>query len=253
MGSDDRQALVSLVFDPRGPHGLIELIASERAVKYPEDMVAPVQTTLSEAFMLTELLRPDIRTDGAEPEQRIVYSDISWKQYLAFDKELGNDRSGPRLYYLDGQLEIMSTSDQHERIKKWIADLLAVYFDETGIEIMPRGQATMRLALKKAGAEPDESWCIGEEKKFPDLVLEIALSSGGINKLKTYQRFRVPEVWIWRKGKLEVHVLNRSGAYEQLQRSRLLPGLDLPLLEKCVTIRSWQQARRAFRAGLSKG
>jgi Uma2 family endonuclease len=231
---------------------VIELIARERPLKYPEDMVAPVQTALSEAFMLTEVLRPDIRFNGVEPEQRIVYSDISWKQYLAFDKELGDDRSGPRLYYLDGQLEIMSTSDEHERLKKWISGFLELYFDETGIEIMPRGQATMRLALKKAGAEPDESWCIGDEKKFPDLVLEIALSSGGINKLKTYQRFRVPEAWIWRKGKLEIHGLNRSGVYEQIQKSKLLPDLDVPLLEKCVMIRSWQQARRAFRAGLTK-
>lgn len=214
-------------------------------------MVAPVQTSLQEASVLTELLRPDIRSEGAEPEQRIVYSDISWERYLDFDNELGDDRPGPRLYYLDGQLEIMSTSEEHERIKKWIADLMAVYFEETGIEIMPRGQATMRAALKKAGAEPDESWCIGEEKKFPDLVLEIALSSGGINKLATYQRFRVPEVWLWRKGKLEIHCLSRSSVYERTQKSRLLPGLDVAALEKCVAIRSWQQARRTFRARFS--
>jgi hypothetical protein len=29
----------------------------------------------------------------------------------------------------------------------------------------------------------------------------------------------------------------------------LLPDLDIALLERCVAIRSWQQARRAFRAG----
>jgi Uma2 family endonuclease len=215
-------------------------------------MVAPVQTDSREASVLTELLRPDIRFQGAEPEQRVVYSDISWERYLAFDKELGDDRPGPRLYYLDGQLEIMSTSDEHEKIKRWISGLLEVYFDEIGIEVMPRGQATMRLALKKAGAEPNESWCIGEEKKFPDLVLEVALSSGGINKLETYWRFRVPEVWFWRKGTLEIHSLNRSGLYERIQKSRLLPGLEVSELEKCVAIRSWQQARRTFRAWLAK-
>ena len=61
----------------------------------------------------------------------------------------------------------------------------------------------MRLALKQAGAEPDKSWCIGQEKEFPDLVLEIALTSGGINKLEIYRRFKVPEVWFWRRNKLE--------------------------------------------------
>ena len=37
-----------------------------------------------------------------------------------------------------------------------------------------------------------------------------------------------------------------------LSRSRLLPGLDTSLLEGCAAIRSWQQARQAFRAGLTK-
>src|SRR5438067_13645037 len=135
-----------------------------------------------------EQLRPAPLALGAEPEQRVVFCGISWEQYLDFDKKLGDDRPGPRLYYLDGELEIMSTSDEHERIKKLIGGLLEIYFDESGAEIMPRGQATMRLAMKKSGAEPDESWCIGEEKEFPDVVLEIALTSGGIDKLDVYRR-----------------------------------------------------------------
>jgi Uma2 family endonuclease len=117
---------------------------------------------------------------------------------------------------------------------------------------MPRGQATMRLALKQAGAEPDEAWCIGEEKEFPDLVLEIALSGGGVNKLEVYRRFKVPEVWFWRGNRLEIFVLGKSGTYEAFSKSRLLPNLDISLLQSCVAIRSWLQARHAFRAGLAK-
>jgi len=60
----------------------------------------------------------------------------------------------------------------------------------------------MRI-LKEAGAESDESWCFGQQKQFPDLVLEIALSSGGLDKLEIYCRFAVSEVWLWRKGGLE--------------------------------------------------
>jgi hypothetical protein len=50
-----------------------------------------------------------------------------------------------------------------QRIKTWIGDLPTTYFDEIEDKIIPCGQATMRLALKEAGAEPDESWCLGEE------------------------------------------------------------------------------------------
>ena len=214
-------------------------------------MVAPVVTSRSEETELDDLLRPEPLADGTEPEQRVVYCAISWNHYLAFDKKLGDDRPGPQLYYLDGELEIMTTSNEHERVKEWMGDLLADYFFETGTEIMPRGQATMRLALKQAGAEPDKSWCIGEEKEFPNLVLEIALTSGGVNKLEIYRRFKVPEVWFWRRNKLDIFVLGSSGTYEPSPRSRLLPSLDISLLERCVAIRSWRQARQTFRAGLS--
>ena len=195
---------------------------------------------------------PGPLANGHEPESRVVHSGISWENYLAFDKALGDDRPGPRFYYCDGELEIMSTSEEHERIKKWLACFLEDYLFEVGGEIFTRGQATMRLS-QQAGAEPDESWCFSQEKEFPDLVLEIALTSGGIRKLELYRRFQVPEVWFWRRGKLEVFALSSDGAdYDEMPAggSRLLPGLDTGLLERCVAMDSWQAARRAFRAGL---
>src|ERR1043166_4545091 len=129
-------------------------------------MVAAVLTNENGEAKLDELLRPEPLALGAEPEQRVVFCGMSWARYLDFDKELGDDRPGPRLYYLDGKLEIMTTSNEHERIKEWIGDFLADYFMQAGIEIIARGQATMRLALQEAGAEPDKSWCIGQEKEF---------------------------------------------------------------------------------------
>ncbi len=219
-------------------------------------MTAPVLTPEDEQIVLEEvfreLLRVESPAEGPQPELRIIFCPYSWDRYLAFDEKLGHDRPGPRLYYLDGQLELMTTSHEHERIKEWFGTLLDIYFEHTAINIMPRGQATMRLDLKEAGAEPDKSWCIGEEKPFPDLVLEIALTSGGVNKLEIYRRFQIPEVWFWRRNKLELFALNSAGSYEPLRKSRLLPELDISLLERCVAINSWQKARQTFRASLPK-
>jgi Uma2 family endonuclease len=163
------------------------------------------------------------------------------------DQSLGGDRSNPRLYYLAGVLEIMTISGEHERIKKWIGNFLAMYFEEVGAVDRPRGEATLRAALKQAGAAPDESWSLGEVK-------EIALSSGGIDKLELYQRFLVPEVRIWRSHRLEIYSLSAAGAGYELvpARSPLLPDLDIALLEQCVGILDWPQARKTFRAGLQK-
>jgi len=213
-------------------------------------MVASVLNHPDREAAFEELLQPERAPDSA-PEQRVVVCGVSWKRYLDFDKKLGDDRPGPRLYYLDGELEIMTTSNEHERIKKWVGGFLEDYFLEMGIEIYTRGQATMRAPLKQAGAEPDESWCIGSEKKFPDLVLEIALTSGGVSKLEVYRRFEVPEVWLWRRNKIEIFVLTGSRTY-QTRKSRLLPELDIDLVERCRRMDSWQQARLAFRARLAE-
>lgn len=214
-------------------------------------MLSSVLTRPDEASVSLNLLRPEPLASGAEAEERVIICGISWDRYLAFDQALGPDRPSPRLYYREGELEIMTTSHEHERIKKWIGGFLEIYFEHLGLEVTPRGQATIRSALKQAGAEPDEAWCLNQEKEFPDLVFEVALTSGGVDKLDIYRRFDVREVWFWRRDKLEIFALNADGKYEAVARSVLLPSLDLALLTRCGAIRSWQKARQAFRAGLT--
>jgi Uma2 family endonuclease len=215
-------------------------------------MIAELISEPVEQSTLLELLRPDPLPGGLAPEERTVFCGISWDRYLAIDKELGDDRAGPRMFYLDGELEIVTASNEHERIKTMLGDLLPLFFDTINIEIFPRGQATMRDMMKQAGAEPDESWCFREEKQFPDLVLEVALTSGGVKKLEIYRRFGVPEVWFWRRGKLDLYALEDDGArHVPVQASRVLPTLDLALLHRCLAIQSWREARQAFRAGLT--
>src|ERR1041384_4070715 len=101
-------------------------------------MTAQAVTRRDEQIVLDEWLRAEPPVDRPQSEQRIVFSPVSWERYLAIDKILGDDRPGPRLYYFEGQLELMTTSHEHERIKKWIAGLLDLYFEETGIEIRTR-------------------------------------------------------------------------------------------------------------------
>ena len=83
-------------------------------------------------------------------------------------------------------------------------------------------------------------------------LARVFTTTGGLSKLEIYRRFNVPEVWFWRRQALEIFALRYDGAAcEPVSRSRLLPDLDVALLERCVVIRSWQQARRTFRAGFS--
>lgn len=190
---------------------------------------------------------------SASGEERVIFCGVNWDQYERLDKELGHDRPTPRLYWFEGQLEIMTTSLKHEQLKEWLGSLIEDFLFEMEIETFPHGQATMKL-LKEAGAEPDKSWCFEEEKEFPDLVLEVALSSGGIPKLEIYQRFDVPEVWLWRKGALEIWTLRSDkSCYDgPSRRSRLLGGLDVDALERCLAMPTWRAARSAFRRSLRR-
>ena len=214
---------------------VIELLAQKR----------PGQRTLADH------LRPHANRNGETPEERVVFSGVSWSDYLAFDGALVQDRQHPRLYFYDEQLEIMSTSERHDELKTWIGDFVADFVFERDIDAFPRGQATMRLS-KTAVAEPDESWCLHKEGKFPDLVLEVALTSGGLPKLEIYRRFGVREVWFWRKEKIEVWVLRADrSAYDLAKASAMLPGFDFALLARCLAMMPrWNEARRAFRDAL---
>jgi Uma2 family endonuclease len=195
------------------------------------------------------------RWTDAEPhddpgDDRLMFSGFSWDGYLALDDVLGHDRSSPRLYFLDGMVEIMSTSSKHEELKKWLADLMAQFFIAKRIRAYPRGQATIKK-LKEAGAEPDESWTFDERKEVPDLVLEINLTSGGLPKLEIYQRFAVPEVWFWRKEQLEVWTLDQNNYTGPHTTSRLLPDMPLNKLAECAIIEDWMDAIVRFRESLA--
>lgn len=201
---------------------------------------------------LAQLAQPERLADGCTPEQRLVAGGIGWEGYLAFDEALGHDRPGSRLFYLDGDLEIMSTSEEHERINRRIATCLDLYFHEQEIEDFAHGEATMRLT-KEAGAEPDGSWCFEVNKDFPDLVLEITLTSGGLPKSEIYRRFAVPEVWIWRRGRLEIYCLRADeSGYDPSGTSQLLADLPISALEAAVRESSSKRARHDFLAALGR-
>jgi Uma2 family endonuclease len=92
---------------------------------------------------------------------------------------------------------------------------------------------------------------VGEDqgRERPDLAIEVVWTSGGIDKLELYARLGVGEVWFWREGRIEVHVL-RGDRYESATRSSLFPDLDVELLASFLDRPTALQAVRAFREAL---
>jgi Uma2 family endonuclease len=163
-------------------------------------------------------------------EQRIILYGISWQQYETLRQTL-DEVSGTRMAYLNGTLEIMTPSPEHESAKATIGTLLDVYLIQKAIRFYKCGSPTVKNQEQVRGKEPDESYNLGTKKDIPDLAIEVIVSSGSLDILSVYQGLGVPEVWLWKNNHLSIYHL-RSQGYEQISKSELLPELDLALFVK---------------------
>ncbi len=192
-----------------------------------------------------------------DPEDRYITDGANWEQYEALLARIG-DSSGYRVTYLDGILEIMSPSRRHESGKTRIGDLLVIYFLEADINYFPFGSTTLRQEEKSGGIEPDEAYCIGTDKEFPDLAIEVIITSGTINKLEVYKRLNIREVWFWQRDRFSLYYLReetpvqfvQTCGYELIQKSELLPELDIEVFSQCVRNPNPLDAAKEFRQRL---
>ncbi|MGB7416109.1 MAG: Uma2 family endonuclease, partial [Thermosynechococcaceae cyanobacterium] len=119
---------------------------------------------------------------------------VSWQQMEGIATSF-DPISGVKLAYLDGLLEIMTTGEEHEDLKKTIAMLLEAYMRLNGIRFYGRGAPTLDNREQSVRREPDESYNLQSKKEIPDFLIEVVITSGGIDTLVSYQRLGIPEVW----------------------------------------------------------
>ena len=71
-----------------------------------------------------------------------------------------------------------------------MAMLMEAYFQETRTRFHGIDSATFRKAARQRGLETDECYCLEEKKEFPDIAIEVILSSGTVDKLEIYWGLR---------------------------------------------------------------
>jgi Uma2 family endonuclease len=191
-----------------------------------------------------------IATARAE-DQRITFYDVSWADFELM-LHIRGDHSGIRMTYLNGVLELMSPSVDHEAIKTTIARLLETYALERDIPLNGFGSWTLRKALRARGLEPDECYAVGAGRPLlPDLAIEVIWTAGGIDKLEVYRGLGVGEVWMWRDGVIEVYVLSGE-TYDRREGSTLFPDLDLAELTRHIDAENQTEAVRRYREALRR-
>lgn len=169
-----------------------------------------------------------------EPGQKMTLQPVSWQGFEAILAELGEHRSS-RIAYANGIMEIMTPLPEHERAKISLADLVKTLLRIQKRRWEPLGSTTFKREDMAAGIEPDECFyiqnykaVIGKERLDltvdppPDLAIETDLTSK--TEVAAYEALRVPEVWIYERGKLKINVLQGS-SYVESQDSPTFPNV----------------------------
>ncbi|HAJ59598.1 MAG TPA: hypothetical protein DCP31_10270 [Cyanobacteria bacterium UBA8543] len=179
-------------------------------------------------------------------EKLVTLYGISWEKFKAIEAQLEDNRD-VRLFYLSGVLEIRSSiCEERGYIKSTLDLLLEAYMREKGIRFYGRGGFTLE-APGYASSTPDDSYSIGSKKEIPDIVIEIIVTSGTINRRELYKPKKVPEVWFWKSNQLRVFCL-KEGEYEEVSRSTFFPDLDLALLRRYIEYPDQYDAVQEFQS-----
>jgi Uma2 family endonuclease len=190
-------------------------------------------------------LPPPEQAGAVDDGVRLILHGVSWGRYVLI-RELLDDQPGLRMTYLEGTLEIMTPSREHEREKKLIARLIEAWAFKRRVPLNGYGSTTFRKEARERGLEPDECYVLGAPlAEVPDIALEVVLTSGGIDKLAVYRGLGVPEVWFYRKGAFSLHALE-GDHYVTIERSRIVPELDLAHLARFVDALDQTAAVRAY-------
>lgn len=172
------------------------------------------------------------------PEGRVTLRNVGWETYRMLVEE-DPDRSGPRIFYDRGMLEIVSPSFEHEQIARLIASLVEELTVELEIDVVGAGSTTLKQADLSRGFEPDASFYFSANTARvrgkrrisldagdppPDLVVEVDITSPSASKLPIYAHLGVAEVWRHNGDRLTILGLRQSeeGYYAEIPESAFL-------------------------------
>lgn len=191
----------------------------------------------------------EIKRIYVPPGQRVLLKDVTWQELETILEDLGEHRAA-KIAYDKGILEIMAPLPEHEYDKEIISDLLKALLEELDIEFISLGSTTFKNQFMEQGIEPDQCFYIKNEARIrgkkrldltvdppPDLALEIDITSRTHPNI--YEALKVPELWRFEKGKLQINIL-RDGHYIESQESFNFPKIPLikvipQYLEQTVT------------------
>lgn len=170
--------------------------------------------------------------------QRVLLRNISWETYERLLADLEN-QSYIRMTYDQGDLEIMAPSFNHEFFNRSIAGLGRVIALEMDIEVIDAGSTTYRNKRLKRGTEPDTCFYVANAALMrgktqvdlsldppPDIVFEVDVFSGSLDKFSIYPNFGVPELWHYDVRQVQIFKLEEKSYVEHQDSLSLVDWRD---------------------------
>jgi Uma2 family endonuclease len=182
-------------------------------------------------------------------EDYFLFEGGGWELYDRLDAWAG-ERSGVKIVYLDGDVEVMGKSRPHDFFARRLYDIVWALALTAEVACDDAGETTIRRRPVDAGSQADESFYFGanaERMAGPkeddpevdpplDLVIEVQVSNPVNRALGAWARIGVPEVWHLdtHRGKLELRILRRTEdgrGYAPVPESGFLPVSGAEILE----------------------
>jgi Uma2 family endonuclease len=181
--------------------------------------------------------------------QIVNLPNISWQNYQNLKQDLG-DRSGIRLSYNQGLLNIKMPSKIHEIINRLLARIVSTLTEELSLEIVDMGSVTLDREDLARGVEPDTCFYIQNAQQLqglnpqispdlpPDLVIEVDITSLSNQRMEIYQQLGIAEIWLYsvNQGLKIFHLQSQS--YQEFPTSRAFPILTVAKINQVLSDRS---------------
>ncbi|MGK7958629.1 MAG: Uma2 family endonuclease [Crocosphaera sp.] len=185
------------------------------------------------------------------PGNTVIFREQTWEDYQRL-LNLRQETSIPKLSFNFNTQEIrlMSPLPSHGNRVDTLRDLVKILLGKKGLDWHCFDPITLKIP-PVAGVEPDTCFYINNRQAIlgkdkidltldppPDLAIEVDFTS--ITDVGAYEIIKIPELWIYRQGSLNIYVLEED-SYQESQKSRLFPDVDVKnILPQYVEL-GWNQ------------
>jgi Uma2 family endonuclease len=197
-----------------------------------------------ENLILNKFTAVDFLTNGSG--RTILLNDISWQEYEMFLEDF-EEKSGWRLAYDTGKLEIMPPTQEHEIFSFSFSLFVVAFCEHFNLDVQGAGSTTFRRMFLNKGVEPDECFYIKNAEKvigkkfksdecpMPDVAVEVDVTTDSLDKFPIYAALQIPEIWIF-DGKNVFFYQLEGEKYNQISKSIALTPLSSETLTEYLNL-----------------